>query len=661
MAYNSGILAMEQNNSMADDLFQNGSLLEAVDAGIAIFDADLTLLNFNQKYKELCGYSDKDLFSGVSLKKLIRVSMNPLQYSANEIESAIDTTVNRLKQGGQRFNFKTAHGGSITITRNPRPDGKIVETVRRMNLELENSPETSGLEQIARLAHSRMMITMDAIGDGFVVFDANDSLTVYNQKFVDLNPLVTDLIKPGAHYSTILRKIIERGGIIKDGLSDDEVFEREMYRHKHPGEAYERQLADGRWVRIIEKRTDDGGIAGIRSDITELKTREIEVDKISKRLNATTSQFSIALNNMIQGLCMFDKDQKLILCNEQYLEMYGFSPDVVKPGILLSDIMKYSISLGNYRDEDAQAALKARHNPKRLQNRTTIKQYLRDGRVIAVMNEPMDNGGTIATYQDITMVERHEERLRAYNDKLTRSNKELQEFAYVASHDLQEPLRKIEAFGDRLMKKHSAILPDDGKVFVERMQNASFRMRQLINDLLSYSRVTTKAKPFQKIDLNEVVSGVLSDLQIRLQEINGTVNVSALPTLDADQIQMRQLMQNLISNALKFKKPDIDPIIHVSAEEYFVESESSEKVKYWRLKIADNGIGFDNKYKDQIFTIFQRLHGRMEYEGTGIGLATCRKIVERHNGTIDAEGIPDEGATFIVDLPAYQHKDQENT
>ncbi|MGI9512132.1 MAG: PAS-domain containing protein [Anderseniella sp.] len=631
--------------------------LNAIDAGVAIFDSDLNLVRFNHKYKVLCGYHDSEIREGLNLRELIRISMSDQSLEPDEIEQAIKTSTTRLALGNQNFRFKTRNGNTITISRNARPDGSVVETVQNLKLELGNS-DVGALEQIARLSHTRMMLALDAIGDGFVVYDANDCLTVYNQQFVELNPHISDLIKPGAHYATMLRAGISRGGLISDGQSEEEIFEQEMERHRNPGVAYDRQLEDGRWIRIMEKATEDGGTAGIRTDITELKNRELEVVKISSELTATTAHLDTALNNMVQGLCMFDADQRLILCNRQYLEMYGFTPEKIKPGMLLSDIMKYSISLGNYRDEDAEAALKTRHNPNRLAHRSTIKQYLRDGRVMAVMNQPMAGGGSIATYQDITRLERHEERLRAYNDKLARSNKELQEFAYVASHDLQEPLRKIEAFGDRLVKKHGECLPDEGKMFVERMQNASFRMRELINDLLGYSRVTTNAKPFEKVSLCDVIDGVRSDLQIQLQEGSGTVELGELPTLDADPIQMRQLFQNLISNALKFRKPDLNPIVSVTAEEHSVKSNSKGQVRYWRIKVADNGIGFENQYKDQIFTIFRRLHGRLEYGGTGIGLATCRKIVERHNGTIDADGTPDVGATFIIDLPVEQEESE---
>jgi light-regulated signal transduction histidine kinase (bacteriophytochrome) len=178
-------------------------------------------------------------------------------------------------------------------------------------------------------------------------------------------------------------------------------------------------------------------------------------------------------------------------------------------------------------------------------------------------------------------------------------------------------------------------------------------MRRLINDLLSYSRVVTKANPFVKVDLREVLSGVLSDLQIRLDESKGQICVGELPSIEADPTQMRQLFQNLLSNALKFKKADVAPVIEINAR-FVAAAEDDWTGDKVEITIADNGIGFDNAYKDQIFKIFQRLHGRLEYEGTGVGLATVRKIVERHSGSIDASGIPGGGATFTIELPLRQ-------
>jgi light-regulated signal transduction histidine kinase (bacteriophytochrome) len=271
------------------------------------------------------------------------------------------------------------------------------------------------------------------------------------------------------------------------------------------------------------------------------------------------------------------------------------------------------------------------------------------------MNEPMPGGGTIATYQDITEAERHEQRLQEYTQKLERSNKELENFAYVASHDLQEPLRKIEAFSDRLVRKYADQMPDEGKMFMDRMQNAAQRMRRLINDLLDFSRVSTKTSPLIKTNLDKVLADVLSDLQVRIEESGAEVVAGEIGAIEADATQMRQLLQNLIGNALKFRTPERTPRVTVSAERHAsIEGLLDGATPAIVISITDNGIGFENKYKEQIFKIFQRLHGRQEYEGTGIGLATCRKIVDRHNGILDADGRPGEGATFMITLPLTQ-------
>lgn len=240
-----------------------------------------------------------------------------------------------------------------------------------------------------------------------------------------------------------------------------------------------------------------------------------------------------------------------------------------------------------------------------------------------------------------------EEELQAYSEDLARSNSELEDFAYVASHDLQEPLRKIQAFSNLLMNEYAEQL-GEGADYAARMHAAASRMSTLIEDLLAFSRVSTQKQKFVPVDLNEIIKGVMYDLETRIEEVNGKVTVGSLPTVMADPTHMRQLFQNLIGNALKFHKPDEISKVKVSAK-------TSGKV-WIELRVKDNGIGFDEKYLDKIFAVFQRLHGRESYEGTGIGLAVCRKIVEQYGGTITAESVKNEGATFIVRLPKPKEK-----
>lgn len=280
----------------------------------------------------------------------------------------------------------------------------------------------------------------------------------------------------------------------------------------------------------------------------------------------------------------------------------------------------------------------------------TTKVPLRDtdGRVV----------GLVGISSDITERKAAEEQLKRFAAQLERSNAELQNFASVASHDLQEPLRKIQAFGDRLRTKCANDLGAQGLDYLERMQNAAQRMQVLIQDLLQLSRVTSRAQPFESCDLNVVVDEVLTDLEVAIEQHKAVVEVRGLPTIEADPVQMRQLFQNLIANALKFEKPGEPPVVAITGRILPATDPVAAGVRaidrVCEIEVRDNGIGFEQKFADQIFVVFQRLHTRTEYEGTGIGLAVCRKITDRHSGRIVAEASEGQGATFRVVLPVTQ-------
>ena len=297
------------------------------------------------------------------------------------------------------------------------------------------------------------------------------------------------------------------------------------------------------------------------------------------------------------------------------------------------------------------------------ENYETVRLNKEGGAIdVSVTVSPIKDGGgavigasTIA--RDITEQKRAEAQLKALTADLMQSNRELQDFASVASHDLQEPLRKIQTFADDLAENEMSGLNDESRDTLKRIQNAAGRMQRLINDLLSLSRITMRAQPFVRVDLNDIARDVLSDLEVRINETGGRVDISEIPTIDAEPLQMRQLFQNLIGNALKFNSPGRAPIVRVHGELIGGEerpagsSSEAQAQQLCQITFEDNGIGFDEKYVDRIFAMFQRLHGRNEYEGTGMGLAICRRIAEHHGGSITARSAPGRGSTFIVTIP----------
>lgn len=251
------------------------------------------------------------------------------------------------------------------------------------------------------------------------------------------------------------------------------------------------------------------------------------------------------------------------------------------------------------------------------------------------------------------VTERTHDLLKA-NERLEESNKELQQFAYVASHDLQEPLRKIQTFSNIAAERHLADR-DKLRSYLDRITNSAGRLRNLIRDLLSYSKIYSD-EIFIPVKLNEVVNEVLGDLELTVDGRQCKIQVEELPTIEAIPVQIRQLFQNLLSNAIKFARTDIPCEIKISGE--VIESKAFDAPadptgRFCRIHISDNGIGFSNEFNERIFEIFQRLNGRSEYEGTGIGLAIVKKVIERHDGLITASGVENEGATFKIILPLY--------
>jgi PAS domain S-box-containing protein len=379
---------------------------------------------------------------------------------------------------------------------------------------------------------------------------------------------------------------------------------------------------------------------------------EVHVQERTQEIQKLQHRYELILNSAGEGICGLDISGKAAFVNPAAARMTGWE---VKELVGRPEAEIFG-EAATVRDGSANGA-KLKDQAFR---RKDGSMFLAELTKTPIQENGIETGAVLI-FKDITERRRSEETLSQKMNELARSNAELEQFAFVASHDLQEPLRKIQAFGDRLKTKCEKIELGEGRDYLERMQNAAARMQVLINDLLAFSRVIRSSQPFVPVDLNAVTKEVLGDLEVRIEKNGARVEVGELPTLDADPTQMRQLIQNLLSNALKFQPPNAQPIVKITSRKIdppaWSQSASGEKDSTngasCEISVEDNGIGFDEKHLEKIFAVFQRLHGRTEYEGTGVGLAVCRRIADRHGGSIGAKSQPGKGATFIVTLPYH--------
>jgi PAS domain S-box-containing protein len=370
---------------------------------------------------------------------------------------------------------------------------------------------------------------------------------------------------------------------------------------------------------------------------------EVHVQARSQELQRLQQTYEMILNSAGEGICGLDLQGRTTFVNPAVARITGWPMDE------LLGKTEQQIFFGRGIDgrqpgepDDAGDQVFWRKDGSWFPVESVRTPIQENGRVV----------GSVLIFKDITERKRAHETLSQRAAELARSNAELEQFAFVASHDLQEPLRKIQAFGDRVKIKCNSLLPQEAQDYLGRMQNAAARMRTLIDDLLAFSRVIRSSEPFVPVDLGKITKEVLGDLEVRMEKNNARVLVEELPSIEADPLQMRQLLLNLIGNALKFQPPGAQPIVKISARKFC--SPSGEE--FCELSVQDNGIGFEEKYAEKIFAVFQRLHGREQYEGTGVGLAVCRRIVDRHHGTILARSKLGQGATFIISLPVRQAK-----
>jgi PAS domain S-box-containing protein len=399
-------------------------------------------------------------------------------------------------------------------------------------------------------------------------------------------------------------------------------------------------------VPLRDPITNEIFLCGISTDITAAKRAE-------SALKESQSLYASLVDNL--PVAMFRKNLagELTFVNDRFCQYIGRSERDLQGR---TDYDLFSRDLADkYRADDMQVA----------REETVFdeveEQEMRTGqrRYVHVIKAPVYDAlhrvvGIQGVFWDETERRQAEEALRRMALELARSNKELENFAYVASHDLQEPLRKVIAYGARAMGRNDDAMDGVVRECLERMVAAANRMKTMIDDLLVLAQVTTERRPFEWIDLNVVARDVLEDFDAAIEGAGASVHLDRLPVIEADPVQMRQLFQNLIGNALKYRRPDIPPRLEIHTAAADDAAHGPTPHDSCELRFVDNGRGFDPRYSERIFEPFERLHATETVAGSGIGLALCRRIVERHDGRITAHGAPNEGATIIVTLPLRQ-------
>ncbi|GAB4094305.1 sensor histidine kinase [Flaviaesturariibacter terrae] len=541
------------------------------------------------------------------------------------------------------FNYYSTHRKRHFNVQRSKIHGGILSVTR-------DRTELVQAEQDRRKQEERFRDILDTAADGILVFESiRDSAgNIVDFKIAHANRRSYEI---GALPSTTVGSSLLN---LLPHLRGSEQFE--WHRHVvETGQPYRFETSfrqpDGSeygWFIVSLTKLDDGLVSNF-VDVTLSKRNE---RKIHDQNYLLTRIFESSINGMYAASAVRNPEGRVIdfridMINRAYTQLVGLTEE--------QTVGKTFLTLFPGARQNGAFDLLVRVVDQRQAERDEMPY--RDEKINAwydLAASPLEPDGILVAFTDITNRKLLQIQLEEKIDELKRSNQSLEEFAYAASHDLQEPLRKIHFFADRLK---ATLEPGSERAdMFARMESATARMRDLIDDLLSYSRLNVVPESFVDLSLSEIVQKVLQDLERSVEESGARIDVDPLPVVRADERQMRQLFQNLLSNALKYRTPERSPVISVryrictdkDLETFHLPHESSG---YFLVEVTDNGIGFEQQYADKIFQVFQRLHGRREYEGSGVGLAIARKVVINHRGVLTAEGHPGEGATFRVFLP----------
>ena len=663
-----------QNNvSFIKSLFESGEGSEGFQQKIAdfypgiiyIYDADQKKIRFvNKRVTDLLGYSDDDILQDNDLLKYVFEDDVPLvQEELDKFNSLPDNDTysynSRLihKKGSWKY-FRTQ--GTV-LRRNDKgsPESLLLiaqDLTEQLQTEEEAKAATALLNETEKLLQFGTW-TWDVIKNRFEWSTGMYELLGYSEHQIPLADLS-------------MKTFMEH--MKSEEAEELETAVQQAYDTKSGFEKTFTVLTRNNNEKIVTIRgkvitsSSNGNVTkiiGVTHDITEERLLSREQQRLKESL-AEYKQFMIEKERRLDfGSLELDmKTGKLHWSDGMYL-LFGYDPatdkprinldsDVYSPHMTQADLLeartKLQEALKHSENYSIETAIKTKQGvDKRLETYGKIERDA-DGKPIKI----------VGITRDITRLKDYEKNLQQKIEELNRSNKELEEFAYIASHDLQEPLRKITAFSERLQERAASDLSQDAQIYLQRILAATQNMRMLIDNLLDFSRTSRHNDTLEKVDLNAVLKEVMTDLELKIEETGAVIRHSPLPSITSYHSQMKQLFSNLLTNAIKFRKPGQPPVIDISSKLASEQERSKHllngELKYYTIVVQDDGIGFEQEYALKIFQIFQRLHGKAEYPGSGIGLAICKKIVENHHGVIYAESNPGSGAVFSIILPETQ-------
>lgn len=652
------------------------AVLQALPVAVSMADSEGRIIEANQKMKELWG-EDAPPLARVEDYRLYRgkwtATGQPLQAGDWPLARALQHGESTF---GQQMDILRFDDRPATILTGGAPvvdsQGKIIGAVTVAWDVTDQRRLEREAREVARDSRSKAMETesvFNALSDAVLVYDPDGKIRQANAHAIALfgfDPLhlYRETIANRLVLTTDTGERIQVGALPSSRALNGEVLVNQRLTFSNPrGRSYTVLVSAS--PSIIGKEMT--GVVEVWHDATERERLMTQLSLEQAREKARAAELEALMDAVPAAVWVaHDPECKQVTGNRASYELLGLpcGENISQNPLAGGDqgcfqVLKNSIPLA--ADQlPMQIVMREKQSLKDWEAELVLQDGLSRyilGNANPLFDERGQVHGAIVAFIDVTDLKLAQTEVQDYADKLERSNYDLEQFAFVASHDLQEPLRKVKFFGERLKEDLKEAISDQEREYIERMLHASQRMQVMISDLLTYSRIPIRARPFEPVDIKLIAQEVVSDLEIRIQASGGRVELGDLPVIDADPLQMRQLLQNLISNALKFHSRGVPPLVRVDCQHTPVIRNGGEEII---LTVSDNGIGFDAQFLERIFQPFERLHGRSEYEGSGMGLAICKKIVERHHGSITARSEPGSGSTFIIQLPVSQAEPEKD-